>query len=150
MESTIMQNSFATNNANIYGAHFATLLSDKVTFENNIGNFSIAYATPNLPSDEEYEKTFPKASTGNVINNDNLGTTKVTNSNAISLTVPKYMFYITDMKVVQGNNKLYKENPVLMCNPKIVFTRKEYTKGQVFVIVNTGGEVDNPQIVGVV
>ncbi len=36
------------------------------------------------------------------------------------------------------------------CNPKTIITRQEYLKGQKFIIINLGGDIDTPYIIGVV
>ena len=99
MNSEIIPKNYATSNEIIYGAHFVTLVSPKVTYENPTGKFALSYATPNMSNGSEYSRTLPKNSTSNVINKDNLGTSKITTSNYITLTVPKHYFYITKIDI---------------------------------------------------
>lgn len=133
MNSETVTSNYATDNDMIYGAHYVTLVSPKITFESNSGKFSVSYITPNISGSKEYSKTLPKNSTMNVINDDNLDTSKITTSNTLTLDVPKHYFYIISINPTTGKIK-----------------RKEYLKGQKFVVVNAGGNVDSPCIVGVV
>ena len=148
MNSEIIPKNYATSNEIIYGAHFVTLVSPKVTYENPTGKFALSYATPNMSNGSEYSMTLPKNSTSNVINKDNLGTSKITTSNYITLTVPKHYFYITKIDI-QTNITPCHHGAVGSCNPKNIIYRKEYTKGQRFLVINAGGNIDSPVSVGV-
>lgn len=148
MNSENVTTNYATDNDMVYGAHYVTLVSDKVTYENPTAKFSMPYITPNIGSGE-YNKTLPKNSTQNVINDDNLGTQKITTSNYINLTVPKHYFYITKIDIITNITPCH-HGAVGSCDPKTKIYRKEYYKGQKFLIVNAGGNVDAPVIVGVV
>lgn len=148
MNSEIIPKNYATSDDIVFGAHFVTLVSNKVTYENPSGKFAISYATTSMSSGSEYNKTYPKISTGNVINKDNLGTSKITNTNYLTLTVPKHYFYITKIDI-ETNITPCHHGAVGTCNPKNIIYRKEYYKGQRFLVVNAGGNIDSPCIVGV-
>jgi len=153
MNSENMPQNYANSDELKYGAHYVTLASDKVTYENPTGKFVMVYVTPNS-STEAFEKTLPKTSTSNVINKDNLGVAQITSSNYVTLTVPKHYFYITKLEIVT-NRKNHTcgqcgFDATYTCDPKIIITRQEYKKGQKFVVANAGGRLDTPCIVGVV
>lgn len=143
----VTANNYATDNDMLYGAHYVTLASDEISYENPTGTFVISHITPNSPG-EAFNKVLPKNNTSNVINNDNLGTSRITTSNCITLTVPTHYFYITDLRIVTntygcGNGGLGG------CAPVIIITRKKYYKGQRFVVANVGGNIDEMAVVGV-
>lgn len=177
MNSDVMNNGYANSNEILYGAHYIELISDEVSYENPKGKFSLQHITPNMETTEEYEKTYPKNSTYNVINKDNLGTTRITNTNYIELTVPSYFFNITELKIethttrkgpgvtyvagttgssggdTHSHSIMSKSNTYTLlntCNPEVIITRKKYYKGQKFVVVNIGGEVNHVAIIGVI
>lgn len=147
MNSENTTSNYASSNDMLYGAHYVTLLSEKVSYENPVGKFSMSYITPNIGSGE-FSKTLPKTSTANVVNKDNLGTSKITTSNYINLSVPMHFFYITKLEIKTNTTPCH-HGAVGSCNPKIIITRKEYLKGTRFLVVNAGGHVDSPFIVGV-
>lgn len=147
MNSEVNTNNYANSSDMLYGAHYATLVSSKVSYENPTGKFSLSYVTPNI-GDGEFSKTLPKKSTGNVINKDNLGTSRITTSNYITLSVPIHYFYITKLEIVTNITHCH-HGAVGSCHPVIKITRKEYPKGTRFVVVNAGGDIDSPCIVGV-
>lgn len=143
----VIGNNYATDNDILYGAHYVTLASDVISYENPTGNFVLSHITPNSPG-EAFDKVLPKNNTSNVINKDNLGTSRITTSNCIKLTVPKHYFYITDLRIIT-NTYGCGLGGLGGCAPEIVITRKEYYKGQKFVVVNVGGNIDEIAIVGV-
>lgn len=177
MNSENMPSTYANSNQVLYGAHYVELLSDFVSYESPRGKFSLSYITPNMDTTDEYNKTYPKENSSNVINKDHLGTTRITNTNYIELTVPIYFFYITDLKIEPNTTRRspgvtyvntvtgsadgdgshshsvsVKNNQWTLlntCDPKIIISRKMYYKGQKFVVVNIGGEVENVVIIGV-
>lgn len=179
MDSNQMPKTYGNSNQILYGSHFLTLISKKVSYENPKGKFLVSYITPNMGSDE-VSKTLPKGNTSNIVNKDaNLGTTKITTSNYIELTVPMHFFYITKLDIVTNvkrcsvgltgcsptcevaggmgpHSHTIKPNTrrewtaTDTCDPKIVITRKEFYKGQKFIALNVGGEIEQPVIIGVV
>lgn len=148
MNSDIVPQNYANSDEMLYGAHYAVLASDKISYENPKGKFVMQYVTPN-DSTSAYDQTLPKNSTSNVINKDNLGVSRITASNYIELSVPMHFFYITKLDIVT-NTFGCGMGGLGGCNPKIIITRKEYYKGQKFVVVNAGGQIDSPCVVGVV
>lgn len=128
------------------------LISDKVTYENNIGKFWIPSITPSMSNSEATDSTIPKQSTGNVINsNDHLGTTSITRSNYLELPVPKYLFYIEDIKITPNTRTTEHESGSCLysCAPVAVITRREYPKGTKFVITFEVSNKEKPIIIGV-
>lgn len=149
MNSDLMpKNNYATDDDMVYGAHYVTLASDVLSYENNTGKFVLSHVTPNNAGDA-FDKTLPKNNTGNVINDDNLGVANITTSNYVYITVPKHYFYITKLEIVT-NVVACGKGGIGSCGPKIIITRKEYHKGDKFVVVNVGGNIDDIQVVGVV
>jgi len=136
MNSEIVVNNFATNDWMKYGTHYAVLTSAKLTYKNRTGTFVLSYATPNADTSKAVNKTYPKKSTKNILNRtDNLGTTKITKSNTVTITVPTEFFGIID--VIEANKQVAR------------IIRKEYKKGQKFLVSNSGGNVETPVIIGV-
>lgn len=152
MDSTVMKNNYATSGAVQLGLQIVTLLTEKVTFDNNIGQFAFPSITPNTSMSEAYDRSMPKTGTGNVINKDNLGITNITNSNYIELTVPKHLFYIKEIQTTIAPNASKDEEHYTLCNPKAthVIVYNEFLKGQQFLVTNLGGNVNKPYILGVI
>lgn len=148
MNSEIIPNNYANSNEMLYGAHYATLVSGGVSYENPIGKFVLSYATPNMNDGSAYSNTLPKNNTKNIVNKENLGMTRITASNYIELTVPKHFFYITDIKI-KPNTLGCGMGGIGSCHPEAVITRRTYSKGQRFIVVNAGGNINSPCIVGV-
>ena len=144
MDSSIMKNNFVNNKANMLGLHYIELISDKVTFENNIGKFVMTYLTPNV-SKSEYDTQLPRQSASNVINRDqlSLGVSAITTSNYVELKIPKYLFYITSISVYHPGGDSSSTNYATI-------KRIEYYKGQKFLVSNLAGNYDNPVIIGVI
>ena len=153
MDSTVMKNNYATSGAVQLGLQIVTLLTEKVTFDNNIGQFAFPSITPNTSMNEAYNRSMPKTGTGNVINKDNLGITNITNSNYIELTVPKHLFYIKEIQTtIAPNASLGHESCYVSCSPKAthVIIYNEFLKGQQFLVTNLSGNVNKPYILGVI
>lgn len=147
MDSSIKPTGYGTSMEVRYGAHYIELVSDKVSFDNPKGKFIMKYLTPNIKS-EIMDTTLPKNSTDNVINSkgNNLGIAGITTSNYIELNVPQHLFYIESIKIEPNPTK---GEYMISCNPQAKIIRKEFYKGQKFVIMNTGNGVDKPCIIGV-
>ena len=152
MDSSVMRNNYATSGTMQLGLQIVTLLTEKVTFANNIGQFAFPSITPNTNMGEAYDRPMPKTGTGNVINKDNLGITNITNSNYIQLTIPKHLFHIVEIQTTIAPNATKDEGHYSSCNPKAthVIIYNEFLKGQQFLIVNLGGNVNKPYIIGVI
>ena len=124
------------------------LISEKVTYDNNIGKFVMSYLTPNL-SKNEYDTQLPRQSASNVINRDqlSLGVSNITTSNYVELSIPKHLFYITSISVSVyhpgGDSSSTNQ-------ANVTIHRMEYTKGQKFLVSNLAGNYDNPVIIGVI
>lgn len=173
MDSTVMTNNYANSTGLAYGAHYVTLASDKVTYDANVGKFILTYITPNLESEASYDQTRAKNSTSNVINSkgNNIGVSSITSSNYVELTVPKYLFYIKEIKTTTltttGTNTSTKtsvshpegSSPRASSSSTSVSTsvsvstneiiRQEYLKGQRFLVVSRDKNYSSPIIIGV-
>ena len=148
MDSSIMKINYINNKSNSLGIHYIELISDKVTYDNNIGKFVMSYLTPNL-SKNEYDTQLPRQSASNVINRDqlSLGVSNITTSNYIELPIPKYLFYITNIAVSvyhPGGDESSTNQATVTIN------RMEYVRGQKFLVSNLAGNYDNPVIIGVI
>lgn len=144
MDSSVMKSNYINNKSNSLGLHYIELVSEKVTYDANIGKFIISYLTPNL-SKEAYDTTLPRNSTSNVINRDqlSLGVSNITTSNYVELPIPKHLFYITEIKVHHPAEESPTDNYATII-------RKEYYKGQKFIVANLAGNYDSPIIIGVI
>ena len=153
MNSEKIPKSYAYSDQVRYGAHLVTLVSDYVSYEHPVGKFVMNYISPSTNDSTSYDRTLPPNNTGNVINSDRLDIQHITTSNYIEIAVPMHYFYITKLEIKQNLSKhvcMYCGIVVDDCHPVIIITRKTYFKGQKFVIVNGGGNVETPYIVGVV
>ena len=148
MDSSIMKNNYINSKSNTLGIHYVELISEKVTYDNNIGKFVMSYLTPNL-SKNEYDTQLPSQSASNVINRDqlSLGVSNITTSNYVELSIPKHLFYITSISVSVyhpgGDSSSTNQ-------ANVTIHRMEYTKGQKFLVSNLAGNYDNPVIIGVI
>ena len=153
MNSDLIANNFANSDETKYSSHFITLVSGKVSYENNVGKFVINYANPNAPG-SAFDKTLPRKSIGNIVNKkDGIGVSRITSSNYTTIAVPKHLFYITDIKLINTSpDKIIDEDGKerCNCNYELEYKRKEYLRGQRFLVINAGGSVDKPCIVGVI
>lgn len=123
----------------------AVLISEEITYENNIGKFVIPTLTTSMNNTQEVVQQIPKKGTANVINRENLGLSSITATNYFELAVPKHFFYIEAIDIVPNTTRGGEDNCLMTCNPKTAITRHKYMKGQKFIIAN----IDNPIIIGV-
>lgn len=154
MDSSIKSNNYASSAKLNLGLQVVTLLSEKITFDQNIGQFSMPYVTPSDTSSEAYDRTLPTKGTGNVINSNgtSLGISRITNSNYVELTVPKHLFHIIQIQTTITPNATKDEGHYTSCRPVATHTiiYNEFLKGQQFLVVNLGGNINKPYIVGVI
>lgn len=123
----------------------AILISEEISYENNIGKFVIPTLTTSMNNTQEVVQQIPKKGTANVINRENLGLSSITATNYFELPVPKHLFYIESIDIIPNTRRGGEDNCLVACNPKTVITRNKYIKGQKFIIAN----IDNPIILGV-
>ena len=123
-------NSYANSPELLYGAHYA-ILQGTVSFDNPKGKFKLDYVNPN-------------------------GESKIKGENTIELTVPKFFFYIMPHGDYQPDGiktaKITTPDAVggiMTCEPKQLVYRKQYTSGTKFIVINMGGNIDTPRIIGV-
>jgi hypothetical protein len=143
MDGRIIANNSYANNPNVkFGAHYVELL-EPVSYENNIGKFSMSYINPNTNTASAIDTVLPKNPATNVQNSNanQLGINRITSSNYVQIVVPKYLFYVTGVDI-----KAHGEGE----KPVATVVRKTYNKGQKFVVVNCNGDYNSPVIVGVV
>ena len=63
-----------------------------------------------------------------------MGATRITNTNYVEMIIPKHMFYIESITIQPNTRKGGEDNAILYCNPQPVIVRKEFLKGQKFII----------------
>lgn len=97
------------------------ILMDTVNKNNPVGRFIIPILTPNLKTDRLIKSEKGVVDTSNIINLQTNRTMSLTEQNYVTLSVPEYMF---------GSGI-------------------EYKKGDKFIIVFIGGNVNKIQIIGV-
>ena len=145
MDSTYSPNNFSNNINNKYGIHYIELASENgVSYESNIGQFYITYITPNIDTKAVFDTVAPKNPANNVLNvkdPNKLGIMEITNSNYVTITVPKHLFYVTGVDIA-----IHAEG----AKPVATVTRKIYPKGTKFLAVNANGVFNDIQIIGVV
>jgi len=145
MDSSVVRPNFTNSIQNKYGVHYIELATETgVTYDMNIGQFFVTYITPNADTSKIQDTTLPKANPMNVINTQDankLGITQVTSSNYVTLTVPKWLFYVLDVSVApHGEGEI----------PKVTVIRQYYPKGTKFLAVNVNGLFNDLKIIGVV
>lgn len=123
-------NSYANSPELLYGPHYA-ILQGTVTFNNPKGKFKLDYVNPN-------------------------GESKIEGGDTIELTVPKFFFYIMPHGdyIPDGIKTTFIRTPdavggIMTCDPKQLVYRREYTAGTKFIVVNMGGNIDTPRIIGI-
>ncbi len=145
MDSSQIRPNFSNSINNKYGVHYIELASEAgVSYEMNVGQFFVSYITPNVDTSKVMDTTLPKAQPTNVVNVDDanrLGITQVTSSNYVTLTVPKWLFYVLDVSIApHGEGEI----------PKVTVIRQYYPKGTKFLAVNVNGLFNDLKIIGVV
>ena len=148
MDSNVIPKNYANNPSISYGAQIIELMSEKVTYGQNIGRFVPPYITPS-ESGQVYERTLPKQNISNILNrSNNLGLSKITVTNYIDIEIPKHLFTINRIEITT-NARTGGEGYYVSCNPQAKIIYNEFYKGQKFLIVNLGGNLNKPYIIGV-
>lgn len=99
----------------------ATLMDDNINIDNPTGRFIIPILTPNFNNEKLMQTEKIKSDLSNIVNkNSNMVVTSVVEQNFVTLTIPKYML----------NNIVY-------------------NKGDKFIVVFIGGNVNKIRIIGV-
>lgn len=126
------------------------LVSELITFDNNIGKFIIPTLTPTL-SNEPTDISMPKGSTSNLINKDNLGLSKITTSNYFELEVPKHLFTIKEITINPNIARSGEDNNYITnISPTTTIIYNEFIKGQRFIVTYTKANKEDPVIIGVI
>lgn len=152
MDSTLNPQNYANNPMTMLGSQIVTLVSEKATYDTNIGKFTFPYITSTTQTSEAFERTLPKNNTSNVINKNNLGISRITTSNYIELAIPRHLFTIKEIITTITPNASKSDGYYVGCNPKAThqIIYNEFLKGQQFIILNLGGNVNKPYIIGVI
>ena len=75
MDSILNPQNYANNPMTMLGSQIVTLVSEKATYDNNIGKFTFPYITSTTQTSEAFERTLPKNNTKNsylIIDNNNI------------------------------------------------------------------------------
>ena len=153
MDSTVIAQNYSNSTSTKFGVQIIELASEIVTYENNIGNFKFPYVTPTMAGKDAFDKTLPKYNSSNVINkSNNLGLSRITTSNYLTLTIPRHLFTIKEIiTTITPNEVIGGEGYYVACNPKAVNTivYNPFVKGNKFLVVNLAGNINKPYIIGV-
>ena len=153
MDSSIITSNYSNNPSTMYGTQIIELLSDMVTYDNNIGKFSLPYISPDTNNNSAYDYVLKKNNTGIIINkNNNLGLSRISTSNYLEITIPKHLFTIKEIQTKITPNASRSDGYYTSCNPVDVNTiiYNDFHKGQKFLMINLAGNVNKPYIIGVV
>lgn len=149
MDSSISAKNYINDSSISYGAQIIELLSERVTYAKNIGRFLPPYITPSS-GNQVYERILPKNSSSNIINkSNNLGLSKITVTNYIDIEIPKHLFTINRIDITP-NEVIGGEGYYVSCSPKATIVYNDFLKGQKFLVINLGGNINKPYIIGVV
>lgn len=142
-------------NDTLDGIDTVILIDEKITVDQRVGKFLLPSVTPTMNQDSAVQTSVPKRSTQNIINRENLGTTSITASNYIELTIPKHLFTIKDIQVqstISPNAKTGDDGYYTSCSPKatntVIINYNEFLKGQEFIVAYISKE--NIAIIGVI
>lgn len=144
MDSSQIQN-YANLSSVTNSGQLAKLIDQEVKIEKPIGKFILLNVTPTLKDEDNNDRRIPYNSIRNTSKSD--GATSVVKSNYIELDIPKYMFTIKEIKII---NHVTRSNGYLTSvtsEAKIIYDTFKY--GQLFIISNIGGNLDKPKIIGV-
>lgn len=123
------------------------LVSDEVSFENNVGKFVIPELISSMSYTDPVDNTIPNKGSSRIINrDDNLGTERITTSNYYEVAVPKHLFYIEQITIAPNTTRGGEDNCLMSCNPQATIVRNTYKKGQRFLILDN----EDPVIIGVI
>ena len=144
MDSTQIQNYSNLPSVTTAG-QLAKLIDPEVKYENNFGKFILLNITPTLKDEDNRDRRIPYNAIRNTSRSD--GATQVVQSNYIELEIPKYMFPIKEIKVI--NKTTRSDGYLASIESKTEIVYEPYTYGQLFIVSNIGGNLDNPRIIGV-
>lgn len=154
MDSSKVLQSYATSTTLSLGAQILVLKSDLVNYYNPVGKFSSVMVTPSKATDEAKDTTRPFASTSKVINasKNDLGITRITESNYVELTIPQHLFTIKEIKTTITTNVRTSDGYHVHCAPtaKHEIIYNDFVKEQKFLALNLTGNITKPVIVGVI
>lgn len=148
MQSSVAKTKTNNDILTLDDIRYAILASDIVTFDNPVGKFIIPSITPMMEHQEIVERQIPTVKMQNMINDDAMGSGSITTTNYLELPVPKHLFYILEIKITTKVTRGGEDNAMMTCTPTPVIIRKEYLKGQKFIIAPDSDE--NLFILGVV
>lgn len=107
------------------------ILLEDISWENTMGKFFIPVLTPTLSSSGVYETSKPSESTGNILN-QSIGVSGYTESNYIEINIPSHLL---PQKEIGEGGEISPEIP--------------YKKGDKFIMVFVGGDVNKVRVIGV-
>lgn len=108
------------------------ILLEDISWSNTVGKFFIPILTPTLSDRAPYESYKPAPSTSNIISRNISGITGCTESNYLELDIPSYLL---PQKEIDEDGNVHPETP--------------YKKGDRFILVFVGGDVNKVKPIGV-
>lgn len=144
MDSTQIQN-YANSSSVTVSGQLAKLIDQEIKIDNPIGKFVLLSITPSMKDEAIRDRRIPYNAIKNTSRSD--GAMQIIQSNYIELEIPKYMFTIKDIKII--NHTTHSDEYVTSVTSETKIEYDTFKYGQIFIISNIGGNLDNPKIIGV-
>lgn len=144
MDSTQIQN-YANSSSVTVSGQLAKLIDQEIKIDNPIGKFVLLSITPSMKDEAIRDRRIPYNTIKNTSRSD--GAMQIIQSNYIELEIPKYMFTIKDIKII--NHTTHSDGYVTSVTSETKIEYDTFKYGQIFIISNIGGNLDNPKIIGV-
>lgn len=144
MDSTQIQN-YANSSSVTVSGQLAKLIDPEIKIDNPIGKFVLLSITPSMKDEAIRDRRIPYNAIKNTSRSD--GAMQIIQSNYIELEIPKYMFTIKDIKII--NHTTHSDGYVTSVTSETKIEYDTFKYGQIFIISNIGGNLDNPKIIGV-
>lgn len=144
MDSTQIQN-YANSSSVTVSGQLAKLIDPEIKIDNPIGKFVLLSVTPSMKDEAIRDRRIPYNAIKNTSRSD--GAMQIIQSNYIELEIPKYMFTIKDIKII--NHATHSDGYVTSVTSETKIEYDTFKYGQIFIISNIGGNLDNPKIIGV-
>lgn len=144
MDSTQIQN-YANSSSVTVSGQLAKLIDQEIKIDNPIGKFVLLSITPSMKDEAIRDRRIPYNAIKNTSRSD--GAMQIIQSNYIELEIPKYMFTIKDIKII--NHTTHSDGYVTSVTSETEIEYDTFKYGKIFIISNIGGNLDNPKIIGV-
>ena len=144
MDSTQIQN-YANSSSVTVSGQLAKLIDPEIKIDNPTGKFVLLSVTPSMKDEAIRDRRIPYNAIKNTSRSD--GAMQIIQSNYIELEIPKYMFTIKDIKII--NHTTHSDGYVTSVTSETKIEYDTFKYGQIFIISNIGGNLGNPKIIGV-